>query len=87
MILPVSMGGAFSFGSNVHKQNINIDTIAMKSMPIAIPKIRNRFECPPLSEELDDVAVGEWYIGAFSGDAVKVGAALTYKVMLINIKA
>jgi hypothetical protein len=53
------MGGVFSFFSKVHKQNTNIDTIAMKSMPIAIPRIRNRFEWPPLFEELVDVAVGE----------------------------
>lgn len=55
------MGGVFSFGSNVHKQNISTNTIVMKSMPIAIPMIRNKFECLSLFEELDDAAaaVGE----------------------------
>ena len=77
------MGGVFAFGSSVHKQSISIDMIAMKSKPIAIPRIRNKFECFPLFDELGDAAVGEWYRGAFIGDAAKVGAALTYKHVLI----
>lgn len=49
--------------------------IAMKIMPIAIPRIRNKFECLPLFGELDDdVAVGEWCKGVFTGDAANVGA-------------
>ena len=56
----MSIGGVFAFGRNVHKQNISTDMIAMKIMPIAIPRIRNKFECLPLFGELDDdVAVGE----------------------------
>ena len=53
------MGGVFAFGSSVHKQSISIDMIAMKSKPIAIPRIRNKFECFPLFDELGDAAVGE----------------------------
>lgn len=53
------MGGVFSFGRNVQKQNTSTDTIAMKTMPIAIPRTRNSFERLPLSEDLEDVAVGE----------------------------
>lgn len=51
-------------------------------MPIAIPMIRNKFECLPPFEELDDAAaaVGEWYKGAITGGAAKVGAALTTKI-------
>lgn len=73
--LPVSIGGVFAFDRNVHKQNISTDMIAMKIMPIAIPRIRNKFECLPLFGELDDdVEVGEWCKGVFTGDAANVGA-------------
>lgn len=55
--------------------NISTDMIAMKIMPIAIPRIRNKFECLPLFGELDDdVEVGEWCKGVFTGDAANVGA-------------
>lgn len=57
----------------------------IKIMPITIPRIINRLEGLP--EELDDdddVSVGEWYKGVFTGDAANVGAE-TEKDMLLYI--
>ena len=57
---PVSTGGAAVFsGPNMHKQTMSNEMMAMNSMPAPIPRMRIRFECLPLFEELSDVEGGE----------------------------
>lgn len=71
------------FGLNVHKHSTSINMMAMKSMPAPMPIIGYKFECLPLLEALTDAAAGVWKVGAFIGDAAKVGAALKHKNMFI----
>jgi hypothetical protein len=54
----------------------------MMSIPITIPRITTKFEFLPLSEVLDDVAVGSRLSGVFTVEAAKVGAAIKCKDML-----
>jgi len=77
------VGGVFVFGLIVHKQSISTHTMEMKSMPVTIPRIRSKFERLPLSEVLDNVAVGARLWGAFIGDVEIVGAALEFKDVII----
>lgn len=54
----------------------------MMSIPVTIPRITIKFECLPLSEVLDDVAVSSCLPGVFTVDAAKVGSAVECNDML-----
>ena len=43
----------------MHKQTMSNEMMAMNSMPAPTPRMRIRFECLPLLEELSDVEGGE----------------------------
>lgn len=48
--------------------------MAMNIMAAPIPSITVKFECFSLFEAPSDVAVGEWYGGASTGDVATRGA-------------